>query len=118
MSANTAPFLEGQNIEGISLVTDWNIIKPLKVKLGNFNHGPHNTLPVSRLYSLNMSSIDLIAKEQYFVMPKPSGLRHLLYVDPDDTMYLVNETTHIFTVDRECHSMQIPSDTVLEGIVA
>ena len=111
-------FLKDDDVKGIRLLQDLPTVKKLKIKLGNLNHGPHNSFPVNKPVPLNKRHFlpaEII--EPYVVAPKPLGIHYLLYVNQEGKMYMENETQHIFELDQDRIVQKIPNDTVLEGIV-
>ena len=111
-------FLEKENIDGVSLVQNFNFVRDLQIRLGDFNQGPRNRFPVNQPIFLNVTNIKkLKAAGPVVVAPKPQGLRYLLYVDPKGNMYMENESQHLFVVDPDFAPQLIPKDTVLDGIV-
>ena len=67
-----ARFLKDEDVEGIRLLQDLPTVKKLKIKLGNLNHGPHNSFPVNKPVPLNKRHfLPAEINEPYVVAPKP-----------------------------------------------
>ncbi|EFX79314.1 hypothetical protein DAPPUDRAFT_319589 [Daphnia pulex] len=117
-------FLEGDKVEGVHLLTDYDLVRELQVRLGKFiPKGKKDFFSVMWPVSLSTDNVHLLASEPYVVGPKPSGPRFLLYVDPSGDIFLENMTQHIFRVDED-HAIKMESfdgrpitDTLLDGIV-
>uniref|UniRef100_A0A0P5PKB4 Mrna-capping-enzyme n=1 Tax=Daphnia magna TaxID=35525 RepID=A0A0P5PKB4_9CRUS len=114
-------FYDGQDVEGIHLLTDLDQVRELQVRLGRFSKGPKNFFPVNWPVSLSTENISNLTSGNYVVAPKPTGPRFLLYVDSSGEMFLENMTQHIFRVDED-HAVKMVSfdglsitDTVLDG---
>ncbi|XP_057374511.1 mRNA-capping enzyme-like [Daphnia carinata] len=115
-------FYEGQDVEGIHLLTDFDYVRQLQMRLGRFADGPEDFFPANWPVSLSMENISKLTPSQYVVAPKPTGPRFLLYVDSSGDMFLENMTQHIFRVDED-HAVKMNSfdgrpitDTVLDGV--
>nr|CAH0099926.1 unnamed protein product [Daphnia galeata] len=97
-----AKFLENEQIEGVHLLTDFDLpCGPLLylMKISTFSH-----------------------REPYDVVPRAYGTCYFLYVDSAGQIYLENMSQHIFRVDDD-HSINMVSsngrpitDTVLDGV--
>ncbi|KAK4023699.1 hypothetical protein OUZ56_009098 [Daphnia magna] len=116
-------FLDGHDVEGVHLLTDFEQVRELQVRLGRFSKGPEDFFPVNWPVSLTTENIDKLKSSPYVVAPKPSGTRFLFYVDSDGGMFLENMTQHIFRVD-EVHAVKMVSsdgrpvtDTLLDGVL-
>lgn len=116
-------FLDGHDVEGVHLLTDFDQVRELQVRLGRFSKGPEDFFPVNWPVSLTTENIDKLKSSPYVVAPKPSGTRFLFYVDSDGGMFLENMTQHIFRVD-EGHAVKMVSsdgrpvtDTLLDGVL-
>jgi hypothetical protein len=111
-------------VEGVHLLTDYDLVRELQVRLGKFiPKGKKDFFSVMWPVSLSTDNVHLLASEPYVVGPKPSGPRFLLYVDPSGDIFLENMTQHIFRVDED-HAIKMESfdgrpivDTVLDGII-
>ncbi|XP_057374510.1 mRNA-capping enzyme-like [Daphnia carinata] len=115
-------FYEGQDVEGIHLMTDFDHVRELQVRLARFSKGPDDFFPVNWPVSLSTKYIKKLTPSQYVVAPKPNGPRFLLYVDSSGEMFLENMTQHIFCVDED-RAVKMNSfdgrpviDTVLDGV--
>ena len=110
-------FLKEEQVDGVSLLTDYDLVKELQVKLGRFAHGPEDFFPVNWPVSLSMDNIKNLEMLPYVVTPKPVGIRFLLYIDSEGSMFMENMTQHIFKLDED-HAPQLTvKDTVLDGLV-
>ncbi|KAI9556338.1 hypothetical protein GHT06_018912 [Daphnia sinensis] len=114
-------FYDGQDVEGIHLLTDFDQVRQLQVRLGCYSKGPQDFFPVNWPVALSADNIDKLTSGPYVVAPKPKGPRFLLYVDLSGEVFLENMTQHIFRVDED-HAVKMDSsdgrpvtDTVLDG---
>lgn len=98
-------------------MTDYDQVKELQVKLGRFAHGPKNFFPANWPVSLSMDNIRHLEMEPYVVTPKPVGVRYLLYIDSEGSMFMENMTQHIFKLDEDRAPQLTTKDTVLDGLV-
>ncbi len=111
-------------MEGVHLLTDYDLVRELQVRFGKFiPKGKKDFFSVMWPVSLSTDNVHLLASEPYVVGPKPSGPRFLLYVDPSGDIFLENMTQHIFRVDED-QAIKMESfdgrpitDTLLDGIV-
>jgi hypothetical protein len=120
-------FLDDELVEGVSLVTDSQLVREMQLRLGKYvgarNH-EHTIFPAAWAINLTMENIHQLELNPHFmVTPKPEGPRFLLYVDSSGQIFLQNMTQHFFRVDSD-HAIQLISvdgqtitDTVLDGIV-
>ena len=116
--------MDNEDVEGIHLVMDFDLVRELQIRLGKFiSNGPRDFFPAMWPVSLSTDNVHLLASMPYVVAPKPTGPRFLLYIDPSGDMFLENMTQHIFRVDED-HALNIQSfsrrpvtDTVLDGII-
>ena len=119
---SNAKFLEEEEVEGISLVEDLDLVKQIHSKLGHYTHGPRDWFPVSWAVSLNQSNLHLLETTAYVVASKSRALRrYLLYVDSEGQVYMEGQTQNIFHV-QPSHAIRFPSsdgrfikDTLLDG---
>ncbi|XP_046655756.1 mRNA-capping enzyme-like isoform X2 [Daphnia pulicaria] len=118
-----AKFHENEQVEGVRLVTDFDLVRQLHVRLGEFAKGPTDFFPALWPVTLSNENIHFLASESYDVVPRANGTRYLLYVDLAGQIYLENMSQHIFRLDDD-RSFQIISsdgrpvtDTVLDGII-
>lgn len=105
-------------MKGIHLVTDFNLVREIQVRLGELSKGPTNFFPVMWPVSLSTETIKLLTWNPYEVAPRVNGPRYLLYVDPSGKIFLENMTQHIFYVDDD-HAIEAFSsvtDTILDGV--
>jgi len=65
----------------------------------------------------NKKKIKELKKKPYVVAPKPLGVRHLLYANPQSRMFMQNGGKKIFELDPNCVPQLIPADTILDGVV-
>ncbi|KAI9556336.1 hypothetical protein GHT06_018910 [Daphnia sinensis] len=114
-------FYDGQDVEGIHLLTDFDQVRQLQVRLGRFAHGPEDFFPANWPVSLSTENIHKLTFGSYVVAPKPIGPRFFLYIDSSGEVFLENMTQHIFRVDED-HVVKMNSfdgrpvtDTVLDG---
>ena len=115
--------MDNEDVEGVHLVNDFDLVREMQVRLGKFAKGPTDFFPAMWPVSLSTKNIHSLASKPYVVAPKPSGPRFLLYVDPSGDVFLENMTQHIFRVDED-HAIKIQmfngrpiTDTVLDGII-
>ena len=116
-------FIENEDIEGIHLVMDFDLVRELQVRLGKFiSNGTDDFFAAMWPVSLSTDNVHSLARSSYVVAPKPTGPRFFLYIDPSGDIFLENMTQHIFRVDED-HAINIQSfdgrpitDTVLDGI--
>ena len=116
-------FIENEDIEGIHLVMDFDLVRELQVRLGKFiSNGTDDFFAAMWPVSLSTDNVHSLAMSSYVVAPKPTGPRFFLYIDPSGDIFLENMTQHIFRVDED-HAINIQSfdgrpitDTVLDGI--
>jgi hypothetical protein len=118
-----AKFLDGEQVEGIHLVTDFDLVRQLQVRLGQCANGPTNFFPAMWPVNLSTGNISSLESKPHVVTPKPYGTRYLLYVNPSGEMFLENLTQHIFRIDDD-HAIQMISsdgqsitDVILDGVV-
>ena len=118
-----AKFLDGEQVDGIHLVTDFDLVRQLQVRLGQYAKGPTDFFPAMWPVNLSSENLSSLESKQYLVTPKPYGTRYLLYVDPSGQMFMENMTQHIFRVDDD-HAIKMISsdgqpvtDVVLDGVV-
>jgi hypothetical protein len=118
-----ATFFNGEQVEGIELVTNFEQVRELHVRLGEYAKGPKNFFPAMWPVKLSKEKLKLLETEKHFVIPKPTGTRYLLYVDPSGQMFLENMTQNVFRIDGD-HLIDLISsdgqsvtDTVLDGVV-
>lgn len=104
-------------MNGVSLLTDYDLVKELQVKLGRFAHGPEDFFPVNWPVSLSVENIKNLEVVPYVVTPKPVGVRFLLYIDSEGSMFMENMTQHIFKLDEDRAPQLTVKDTVLDGLV-
>lgn len=76
----------------------------------------HTFFPALWAVHLTMANIHLLESKSYFVTPKPTGPRFLLYVDSSGQIYLENMTQHFFLVDTNHAIQMVAADTVLDGV--
>ncbi|KAI9556339.1 hypothetical protein GHT06_018913 [Daphnia sinensis] len=114
-------FFEGKDVDGIHLLTDFDQVRELQVRLGHFCKGPEDFFPSNWPVSLSAENIHMLTSNPYVVIPKATGPRFLLYADSHGKMFLENLTQHIFYVDED-HAVKMESldgqsinDTVLDG---
>ncbi len=117
-------FIEDEQVDGISLISDRNLINELQIKLRDFARARpnyHGFMGVSWFCRLNMNHIKLLKSKPYVVSPKPKGLRYLLYIDPEGNIFLQNNHNqhrqNIFALDKERRpkvSVNV-KDTLLDG---
>jgi hypothetical protein len=117
-----AKFLENEQVEGVHLVTDLNLVRQLHFRLGEFAKGPTDFFPALWPVTLSNENIHFLASDPYDVVPRANGTRYLLYVDSASQIYLENMSQHIFRVDSE-HNIKMFSsnglpitETVLDGV--
>ncbi len=110
-------------MEGIHLVTDFELVRQLQVRLGECAKGPTDFFPAMWPVNLSTENITSLESEPYVVTPKPYGTRYLLYVNPSGEMFLENLTQHIFRIDDD-HAIKMISsdgqsitDVILDGVV-
>jgi hypothetical protein len=115
--------LDNEDVEGVHLVTDFDLVRDIQVLLGRFTKGPTNIFPAMWSVSLSMKNVNRLASGPYVVGPKPSGPRFMIYIDHSGDNFLENMTQHIFRVDED-HAIKIETsdgrpitDTVLDGII-
>ncbi len=116
-------FIENEEVEGIHLVMDFDLVRELQVRLGRFiSNGTSDFFAAMWPVSLSTDNVHSLARSSYVVAPKPTGPRFFLYIDPSGDIFLENMTQHIFRVDED-HAINIQSfdgrpitDTVLDGI--
>jgi hypothetical protein len=115
--------LDNEDVEGVHLVTDFDLVRDIQVLLGRFTKGPTNIFPAMWSVSLSMKNVNRLASGPYVVGPKPSGPRFMIYIDHSGDIFLENMTQHIFRVDED-HAIKIETsdgrpitDTVLDGII-
>jgi hypothetical protein len=117
-------FIENEEVEGIHLVMDFDLVRELQVRLGKFiSTGPKDFFAAMWPVSLSTENVHSLAMSSYVVAPKPTGPRFFLYIDPSGDIFLENNTQHIFRVDED-HAINIQSsngepitDTILDGII-
>ncbi|XP_046456075.1 mRNA-capping enzyme-like isoform X2 [Daphnia pulex] len=117
-------FIDNEDVEGVHLVNDFDLVRQLQVRLGEFAKGPRNIFPAMWPVSLSTKNVQSLASKPYYVVgPKPAGPRFLLYIDSSGDIFLENMTQHIFRVDED-HAIKIETfdgrpitDTVLDGII-
>lgn len=115
-------FFDGKDVEGIHLLTDFDQVRELQMRLGSFSRGPQNFFPANWPVSLSTENKYMLSSRPYVVAPKPTGPRFLFYIDSSGEMFLENMTQHIFRVDEdhvikmESFSGRSVTDTVLDGI--
>jgi hypothetical protein len=107
---------------GVHLLTDFDLVRQLHVRLGEFAKGPTDFFPALWPVTLSNENLNFLASEPYDVVPRAYGTRYLLYVDSAGQIYLENMSQHIFRVDDD-HSINMVSsngqpitDTVLDGV--
>ena len=118
-------FLDDELVEGVSLVTDSQLVREMQIRLAKYVGArihEHTFFPAMWAVNLSMENIHQLELQPAFVTPKPEGPRFLLYVDSSGDIYLENMTQHFFRVDSD-HAIQMVSadgntitDTVLDGI--
>ena len=117
---SNAKFLEEEEVEGISLVEDLDLVKQIHSKLGHYTHGPRDWFPVSWAVSLNQSNLHLLETTTYVVASKSRALRrYLLYVDSEGQVYMEGQTQNIFHVQpslKTLFSMVILPDQAAKTI--
>jgi hypothetical protein len=103
-------------------VTDFDLVRQLHVRLGEFAKGPIDFFTALWPVTLSDENLSILASEPYDVVPRAYGTRYLLYVDSAGQIYLENMSQHIFRVDDD-HSINMVSsngqpitDTVLDGV--
>jgi len=103
-------------------LTDFDLVRQLHVRLGEFAKGPTDFFPALWPVTLSNENLSFLASEPYDVVPRAYGTRYLLYVDSAGQIYLENMSQHIFRVDDD-HSINMVSskgqpitDTVLDGV--
>ena len=117
-----AKFLEDDYVEGVHLLTDFDLSREIHVRLGKFSNGPIDIFPAMWPVNLSLQNINFLTEEPYVVGPKPKGPRFLLYVDSSGKIFLENMTQSIFCVDEDHAIKMVTSDgrpitdTVLNGI--
>ena len=101
---------------------DFDLVRELQVRLGNFAKGEIDIFPAMWPVSLSTDNVRLLSSKPYVMAPRPIGPRFFLYIDPSGDIFLENMTQHIFRVDED-HAINIQSfdgrpitDTVLDGI--
>ena len=116
-----AKFLKDEEVDGISVVTDLDLVKQMQHKLGRFSNGPTDFFPANWAVSLNSTNLNLLRSAPYVVAPKPDGTRYLFYVDSNGDVYLENQTQNFFRMSED-RAIQLLSsdgrvlkDTVLDG---
>lgn len=116
-------FVENEDVDGIHLLTDFDKCTEIHIRLGNYAKGPTYFFPVMWPSTLSTNNLVCLESKPYVVAPKPSGPRFLLYVDESGTIFMENNTQHVFRVDDN-HHIKISSfdgrpiiNTVLDGIV-
>lgn len=118
-----AKFHEDEQVEGVRLVTDFDLVRQLHVRLGEFAKGPTDFFPALWPVTLSNENIHFLSSESYDVVPRANGTRYLLYVDSAGQIYLENMSQHIFRLDDDRSVRMISSDgrpvtdTVLDGII-
>ena len=116
-----AKFLKNEDVDGITVVTDLDLVKEMQHKLGRFADGPTDFFPAAWAVSLNQKNFDLLSFAPYVVTPKPDGTRYLLYVDSVGDVYLENQTQNFFkmsenrTVQLLSSDRRVLKDTILDG---
>ena len=104
-------------------MTDFELADEIRVRLLGFTNGSKTSRsPVMWPVSLYTGNIEELSLKPYVLAPKPIGLRFLLYVDCNGTVFLENIAQHVFRVDKN-HTIEMASsdggpitDTVLDGI--
>jgi hypothetical protein len=97
-------FLDDELVEGVSLVTDSQLVREIKIRLGKYVGArihEHTFFPAMWAVNLSMENIHHLLLNPTFVTPKPEGPRFLLYVDSSGDIYLENMTQHFFRVDSD-----------------
>jgi hypothetical protein len=121
--------MDEEPVEGVSLVTDSQLVRQMQVLLGNYVGArvfEHTFFPALWAIPLSMENIHQVQSKSHFMRdfmtPKPSGPRFLLYIDSSGQTYLENMTQYFFRVDTD-RAVQFIStdgraitDTVLDGI--
>jgi hypothetical protein len=121
-------FLKDEVVEGITFVTDLELVKKMQSELWRFTNGledssPYDFFPAaaSTTNSLNKANLESLKSEPYVVAPSPDGTRYLLYVDSTGEVYLENQTINFFLMDKNraiqllSHDRSVLKDTVLDG---
>lgn len=115
--------MEGQQVDGVHLLTDLDKAKQLQVLIGNYAHGSTDFFPAMWPVSLCTDNIHQLESQSYVMAPKPVGPRFLLYIDSSGRIFLENMTQHFFLVDED-HAVNMRSydgrsitDTLLDGII-
>ena len=103
-------------------MTDFDLVRQLHVRLGEFAKGPTDFFPALWPVTLSNENLNFLASEPYDVVPRAYGTCYFLYVDSAGQIYLENMSQHIFRVDDD-HSINMVSsngrpitDTVLDGV--
>lgn len=111
-------FYENEDVDGVHLMTDFDMARQLQIKIGKYAKGPLDFFPVMWPVNLSNENINFLETAPYVMVPKPVGPRFLLYVDSSGSIYLENMTQHIFRVDED-HAIKMHSvtDTILDGII-
>ena len=68
-------------VDGINIVTDFDLVKEMQAKMKNFTNWRKDFFPVNWPFSLNKNNFKCLTEAKYVVAPKPEGTRYLLYVD-------------------------------------
>ena len=116
-----AKFLKDEDVDGIAVVTDLDLVKEMQHKIGRFADRPIDFFPAAWAVSLNQKNFDLLSFAPYVVTPKPDGTLYLLYVDSVGDVYLENQTQNFFkmsenrTVQLLSSDRQVLKDTLLDG---
>ena len=112
-----AKFLNDEDIDGVELVMDFDLVKELQRRLGLFAHGPTNFFAANWPVSLSMDTIQQLKTSPYVASPKPAGIRYMLYIDADGDMLMENMSQHFFRLNEDRSIYLTVRDTVLDGIV-
>lgn len=112
-----------EDVDGVSLVTDYDLIKRMQLELNKCTSLGGGFLPGNWPVSLSQDNITQLASNSYVVAPKPHGSRYFLYVDSVGDVYMENMKQNFFRLDSDravkllSNDGKVLVDTILDGYI-